>query len=267
MDLIDIGVNLEHDSFDGDRQEVLDRARASGVRTMIVTGSSRESSLRAYRLAIEYSGVLYSTAGIHPHHASDYTSADDEWIADLIARQSVVAVGECGLDFFRNFSPPSDQERAFGAQLAIAADANMPVFLHQRDAHERFLAILGEYREQIPAAVAHCFTGDRDELKHYLELDLYIGITGWICDERRGKHLAELVRYVPRDRLMIETDAPYLLPRDLNPKPKTRRNEPMHLAHVLETVARHMNCDAESLAEDTTQNASRFFRLTANDNS
>lgn len=100
MDLIDIGVNLEHDSFDGDRQEVIERARAAGVRTMIVTGSSRESSLRAYRLTTEYSGVLYSTAGIHPHHASDYTPADDEWIRDLIARPPVVAVGECVPGFF-----------------------------------------------------------------------------------------------------------------------------------------------------------------------
>ena len=261
MDIIDIGVNLEHNSFDADRKEVIDRAVASGVTTMIVTGSSRQSSIRAQELTTECQGLLYSTAGIHPHHASDHGPGDHEWITALAASDSVVAVGECGLDFFRNFSPRADQESAFRDQLEIASQVGLPVFLHQRDAHERFISILRDHIPDIAGGVAHCFTGNRSELEDCLDLGLNIGITGWICDERRGSHLANLVKHIPRDRIMIETDAPYLLPRDLDPKPKTRRNEPMFLAHVLESVAHHMECEASELAADTTANARRLFGL------
>ena len=261
MDIIDIGVNLEHDSFDADRREVIERAVTAGVTTMIVTGSSRRSSIKADELAGEYPGLLYSTAGIHPHHASDHGPDDQQWILALAARDSVVAIGECGLDFFRNFSPPAAQEDAFRDQLRIAGEVGLPVFLHQRDAHDRFVTILRDHIGHLPGGVAHCFTGDRSELEDYLDLGLHIGITGWICDERRGAHLADLVKNIPRDRLMIETDAPYLLPRDLDPKPRTRRNEPMYLAHILETVAGHMKCEPGELAADTTANARRRFGL------
>jgi TatD DNase family protein len=261
LDIIDIGVNLEHDSFDADRKEVINRAVACGVTTMIVTGSNRQSSIRARELTTEYPGLLYSTAGIHPHHASERGPDDHEWITGLIAEDSVVAVGECGLDFFRNFSPQADQESAFRDQLEIASNAGLPVFLHQRGAHERFINILGDHIRNITGGIAHCFTGSRSELEDCLNLGLSIGITGWICDERRGSHLAELVQHIPRDRIMIETDAPYLLPRDLDQKPKTRRNEPMYLAHVLETVARHMECETSELAAATTANARRLFGL------
>jgi TatD DNase family protein len=261
MDIIDIGVNLEHDSFDPDRPQVIERAEAAGVSRMIVTGSSHASSCRASELATQYPGILYSTAGIHPHHASDYTTEDREWIVRLTDNKWVVAVGECGLDFFRNFSPPEDQEKAFVAQLEIARDVGLPVFLHQRDAHERFIAILSEHIDTIPGGVAHCFTGGPAEAEAYLEMGLYIGVTGWICDERRGAELAAAVKQIPPDRLLIETDAPYLLPRDLEPKPKTRRNEPMQLAHVLSVVARHMGCESAALAAQTSANASCLFGL------
>jgi len=259
--LIDIGVNLAHDSFDHDRDEVLARARATGVGTMVVTGSCRESSQRARQLSHEYPGVLFATAGVHPHHARDFGSDDHEWIRELAADPVVTAIGECGLDFFRNFSPPADQESAFHQQLALAGELEMPVFLHQRDAHERFCAILREHIEGIPRGVAHCFTGDRRELDDYLSLGLSIGITGWICDERRGGHLKSLIGHIPPDRLMLETDAPYLLPRDLNPKPPTRRNEPCHLAHILGVVAAAADRDPDLLAAETSANARLFFGL------
>jgi len=261
VELIDVGVNLAHDSFDHDRDEVLARARAAGVGTMVVTGSCRESSHRARQLAHEHTDMLYATAGVHPHHAKDFDSEDRAWIRELAADPVVTAVGECGLDFFRNFSPPADQEHAFHQQLALASELQMPVFLHQRDAHERFCAILREHIADIPRGVAHCFTGDRRELEDYLRLGLSIGITGWICDERRGGHLKSLISHIPPDRLLLETDAPYLLPRDLDPKPRTRRNEPCHLAHILAIVAAAANRDADVLAAESSANARLFFGL------
>ena len=259
--LIDIGVNLAHDSFDHDREEVLARARAAGVQALIVTGSCRTSSHRAAELARTHPGRLYSTAGVHPHHARDYDAEADEWIRALAERPEVVAVGECGLDFFRNFSPPEAQEHAFRRQLALAVELGRPLFLHQRDAHERFCELLDEQAGRLPPAVAHCFTGGGAELADYLERGLYIGITGWICDERRGAELAEAVADIPLDRLMLETDAPYLLPRDLTPKPKTRRNEPARLPHVAAAVARRRGVSVPELAAHTSATARRFFRL------
>jgi TatD DNase family protein len=261
MELIDIGVNLAHDSFDPDRGDVLARARDAGVTTFIVTGSSRESSHGSAALCAAHPGELYCTAGVHPHHASGYDAGASGWIRALCEDPAVVAVGECGLDFFRNFSSHEDQLHAFRAQLELAADLQMPVFLHQRDAHAPFCEVLDEYLDRIPRAVAHCFTGDGQELADYLARDLYIGITGWICDERRGAHLGEVVGEIPPDRLMLETDAPYLLPRDLKPRPRSRRNEPMYLEHVARTVAAHLGVGMEELAASTTANARRFFGI------
>lgn len=261
MTLIDIGANLAHDSFDQDRDAVLERAAAAGVDTLVVTGSCRPSSERAAELAAAYPGHLYATAGIHPHHARDYDEESADWIRALVARPGVVAVGECGLDFFRDFSPRDDQERAFRGQIETAIELDAPLFLHQRDAHERFCAIIDEYRDDLPQAVAHCFTGGPDELADYLERGLFIGVTGWVCDERRGAGLVAAVPHIPDDRLMIETDAPYLLPRDLDPKPKTRRNEPLHLPHIATRVAGLRGVTAQALAASTTATARRFFGL------
>jgi len=263
MQLIDIGANLGHGAFDDDREQVVARARDHHVVQFVVTGATLEGSRKALELAHAHPGVMFATAGVHPHHAADYDDATHAALGELLADDAVVAVGECGLDFFRDFSPRDDQEAAFRRQLERACELGSPVFLHQRDAHERFIEILGEYRERLPRAVVHCFTGDRDELRHYLDLDCHVGITGWICDERRGHHLKEFAADIPADRLMIETDAPYLLPRDLDPKPKTRRNEPMHLAHIAETVAAARGETLEQLAASTTATARAFFDLPA----
>jgi len=260
MNLIDIGVNLAHDSFDADRAEVMARARAAGVSRMIITGSSLSSSEGAAMLAEADTG-LYATAGVHPHHATELDTAALDRLAALAQHDRVVAVGECGLDFFRDFSPRPQQEQAFRMQLELALQARLPVFLHQRDAHQRFTAILDECGADTPSGVAHCFTGGPAELRDYLDRGLYVGITGWICDERRGDALREAARYLPPDRVMIETDAPYLLPRDLEPRPRTRRNEPMHLPHVLQALAGLMQIPPEQLAEFTTRNAETLFAL------
>ena len=259
--LIDIGANLTHDSFTDDLADVLSRAEAVGVTRMVVTGSSDQGNIDAAELADNYPGRLYATAGVHPHHAADYTAASDELIRSLLLRDSVVAVGECGLDYFRNFSPRDAQLEAFRSQLDIAADTGLPVFLHQRDAHDDFVEILEPALDKVSRAVAHCFTGEGESMREYLAMGLWIGITGWICDERRGAHLQDIVGDIPDDRLLLETDAPYLLPRTLTPKPKSRRNEPAHLPEVLRVVAAARGQTEQHVAAITTANAIKFFGL------
>jgi TatD DNase family protein len=261
MHLIDIGVNLTHESFRHDFDSVLARAHAHGVAQMVVTGASAEGSEAALALARTHPGVLYATAGVHPHHAVDYTSATDALLRTLASAPEVKAIGETGLDYHRNYSPRDVQLTAFEKQLAIAVDLQMPLFLHQRDAHADLLALLKSVRDRVPAVVVHCFTDTREALRDYLDLDCHIGITGWICDERRGTHLREFVREIPANRLMLETDAPYLLPRTVRPQPAHRRNEPMYLAHICAEVARDRGETPEATAAHTTATAQAFFGL------
>ena len=263
-DLIDIGANLTHESFDRDRAEVLREARTAGVRRMILTGTSVTGSVRALELARTYPGQLFSTAGVHPHNASGFDANSGDALTGLLAQEQVVAVGECGLDFYRDFSPRDAQRHAFREQLEIAADTQLPVFLHQRDAHEELLELLRPVCSRLCGGVAHCFTGTAKMARDYLDLDLYIGVTGWLCDERRGGDLLDAVRHVPLDRVMIETDAPYLLPRDLPEKPRGRRNEPRFLPHILVRLAEAMNRSVDEVAEATRRNAEQLFSLPAN---
>jgi len=259
MTLADIGANLTHASFRDDLDRVLERARSAGVATIVATGTSVAESEHAAQLAERHPPMLYATAGVHPHHARDCNDATIPALRALARQPRVVAVGECGLDFHRNYSPRPDQEKWFEAQLDLACEMRKPLFLHSRDAHPRFAQILHSRRDRLPPAVAHCFTGGAEELRAYLELDLYVGITGWICDERRGSHLTELVGDIPRERLLLETDAPYLTPRDLEPQPKARRNEPAFLPHIARTVARALRRPVEEVAIETTRNARRLF--------
>ncbi|MEO8366908.1 MAG: TatD family hydrolase [Pseudoxanthomonas sp.] len=266
MQLIDIGANLTHDSFDSDRDAVLQRAREAGIVQMLVTGASREHSPKALALAQAHPGFLFATAGVHPHHAVEYTDECDAEMRALHAHPEVLAVGECGLDYFRDFSPRPAQRRAFERQLQISVDlavdgVGKPLFLHQREAHDDFIGIMKEYEGRIGPAVVHCFTGTRKELFDCLDRDWHIGITGWLCDERRGRHLRELVPHIPANRLMIETDSPYLLPRTVKPQPSHRRNEPMYLAHIVEELARDRGEATEATARSTADTARAFFRM------
>ncbi len=263
MQWIDIGANLTHDSFDRDREAVIGRARAQRVLQMIVTGASVASSLAAIELARAHPGTLFATAGVHPHHAAELTAEELPALRALLARPQVVAAGECGLDYHRDLAPRATQRRAFEWQLQLAVESAKPVFLHQRDAHPDFIAVLREHRPALAGAVAHCFTATERELEDYLGLGLSIGITGWLCDERRGTHLAALLPRVPADRLVLETDAPYLLPRDLACKPRSRRNEPMYLPHVGAAVAAARAESLEQCAGYTSANARRLFALPA----
>lgn len=258
--LIDIGANLAHESFDIDRAAVLERAWQAGLQAIVITGSSAASNAAAIELCKLQPQRLFATAGLHPHHASDWDAPLAAQLRLWAQHPSVVALGECGLDYFRDLSPRADQRRAFVGQLQLAVELQRPVFLHQRDAHEDFFAILREYRAAMPGALVHCFTDTPEALEDYLSLDCDIGITGWICDERRGRHLLEAVTLIPDQRLMLETDAPYLLPRNA-PRRAQRRNEPELLPYVLACVAAARGQDADRLAQQTTANARRYFRL------
>lgn len=262
--LVDIGANLTHESFDHDRAEVLARAAAAGVTRLIITGSTVDDSRKALELARTAPGHLYATAGVHPHHASSYDHEARPLLEEMLQEDFVVAVGECGLDYFRDFSPRPLQQKAFRSQLETAVATGKPLFLHQREAHEDFLAILREYQPELTGGgVAHCFTGTRKQMESYLELGLYIGITGWICDEARGGDLRAAVPALPLDRVMIETDAPYLLPRQLGKSTRNRRNEPANLPLVAETLASHMNVAVEELIAAATRNTENLFGLSA----
>ena len=258
--LFDIGVNLTSSCFNNRHSEVLERARQAGVNNLILIGSDIADSQAAIAIANQYSDC-FATAGIHPHQAKTFTDKSLDQIRKLAAFPQVKAIGEAGLDFNRNYSPQSQQLLCFEAQLQLAAELQFPIYLHQRDAHTPFHDLLRHYRPQLCDAVIHCFTGDEGELDDYLSLDLHIGITGWICDERRGLHLQELIKKIPADRLMLETDAPYLLPRSLRPKPKKGKNEPCYLPHILATVSQCLEREEKEIATATTANAKRFFRL------
>ncbi len=261
MQLVDIGANLTHQSFVHDFDEVVSAAQDAGIAHIILTGTDLQSSEQASQLAQSQTVYFSATAGFHPHVAS--TCGDEEFrrIAELARLPQVVAVGETGLDFNRNYSPAAEQIDIFERHLQLAAELHKPVFLHQRDAHDAFHSLLKQYRPELTGGVVHCFTDSEAALQEYLELDLYIGITGWICDERRGQQLQSLVADIPPERLLLETDAPYLLPRTLSPKPRTRRNEPRYLLEVLNKVAECCGRTPAAVAEATTANARRLFGL------
>lgn len=236
---------------------------------MILTGTCVDSSTQAAQLCLQYPGLLYSTAGIHPHDASTADHQALEAITQLCQLDCVKAIGETGLDFNRNFSTPEQQIASFEAHLMLAQRSELPLFLHERDAYDTQAAMLREHQQALGKVVIHCFTGSRQQLNDWLDLGCYIGITGWVCDERRGNMLREAVIDIPNDRLLIETDAPFLIPRDI-PKqqltiPKPRRNEPCLLPHILETIAHCRQQDIQELGAFTRANAISFFDLpTAN---
>ena len=264
-DLVDIGINLTHRSFEKDRDAVIARATAAGVTTLVITGTSVRESQQAALLASTKPGAWFATAGVHPHTAKECDEHTLPALRALAAAEVVVAIGECGLDFNRDFSPRDVQEKWFEAQLELAAELALPVFLHERDAEERMLAILAKHRPALVGGVVHCFTGTRATVERYLGLDLHIGITGWICDERRGASLVDAAPVIPLDRLMIETDGPYLLPRAYMPANAKaidgRRNEPGFLPAVVTGIARATKRDEDEIAVETTRTARRFFGL------
>jgi TatD DNase family protein len=259
--MIDIGINLTNKRFQKDLDIVIENAKQVGVKNLIVTGTSLEESEQALALCSQHPEYLYCTAGIHPHDAKTFNQDSLNKLRTLANNKQVKAIGECGLDFNRNFSTPKEQEFAFEQQLALAVELQLPVFMHERDASQRFIQILKPYINQLPNAVLHCFTGSQESLESYLALGLHIGITGWICDERRGTELLALVKLIPSERLMIETDGPYLLPRSMRPKPKSSRNEPKYLPYIAQAIADARDESLKQLVQQTEQNSKLFFKI------
>jgi TatD DNase family protein len=264
--LIDIGVNLTNKRFDKDRAEVITRAKLSGIQHLLITGTSVEESQKALVLCQAYQqnypNFLYATAGVHPHDADNVSDDYLYQIHQLALNSEIKAIGECGLDFNRNFSTPEQQQKVFSEQVSLADSLQMPLFLHQRDAFEPWFSTLLPYLDRIPAMVTHCFTGSAEELKKCLDANMYIGITGWLCDERRGQTLRDIVTNIPLDRLLIETDAPYLTPRTIRPRPKSSRNEPSYLTYIIEEISHITGIDPNQIACQTTINAKKVFNLT-----
>lgn len=260
MRWFDTGINLFSAQFAGQEQAIIATAKQAGVTRCLLISSDIVESNKNLTFCQQQSGC-YSTSGVHPHQAAHVSH---DWLADLhalLASPYVVAIGECGLDFNRDFSPRAQQQQVFATQLALSQQTKLPVYLHERDAFATQIAML---KEQPPVAgVAHCFTGDRSQLQAYLDLGLYIGITGWLCDERRGQALQQALAYVPKDRLILETDAPYLTPRTIRPRP--RCNTPALLPAIGNEVARLTGFSVQQIAEQSYQNSCRLLQLPAED--
>ncbi len=263
MQLIDIGVNLTHPSLLKEVDAVIERAQAAGVMQLVLTGTTLEDSENALNLCLRLDAgeALFSTAGVHPHEASTWNAAAARTSRDLAGQSQGAGPGRMRPGLQSRLHPAT----AAGALLRGTAGPGRriaPSGVSPRTRRQR--ADAGDparLSRPLPAAVVHCFTGERKALYGYLDLDLHLGITGWICDERRGLHLHELVGQIPVGRLMLETDAPYLLPRTLRPKPRHGHNEPAFLPEILRTVARLRNETPEQTALHTTATARAFFDL------
>ena len=259
--MIDIGVNFTNKRFDKDRSDIIQRAKKNKVSGFLVTGTNIEESKKALDLCQQFPNYLNCTAGVHPHDADHVSANYLEEITELARHHQVKAIGECGLDFNRNFSAPEQQLQVFQQQIDLAVVLKLPLFLHQREAFEPWLELLKPALGKVPAMVSHCFTGNKKELERCLAADMYIGITGWLCDERRGQELRDIIKYIPLNRLMIETDAPYLTPRNIRPKPKSSRNEPSYLPYVVQTYAELTGLSSEIIIQQSTINAQKVFDL------
>lgn len=256
----DAGVNLFSAQFDPDRPDIVSQAQAAGVSELLLISSDLTETLLNLQFCTQHPGCFF-TAGVHPHQADNVSTDWLQQLELLLQQPEVVAVGECGLDYNRMFSAKQQQLSVFSAQLSLAKQHAKAVYLHERDAFADQIDLLQAH--QINHGIAHCFTGDVTQLRAYLDLGLYIGITGWLCDERRGTDLQQALKFVPLDRLVLETDAPYLLPRNLTDKPKNRRNAPAFLPAIGAKVAALLQLDIALVASASRANSLKLFGITA----
>ena len=253
---IDIGLNLFCKQF-RDPEKIINDAAAEGV-SCILTGSDMRSSESVNTFVKDHD--CHGTCGIHPHGADRAQSEDFARIREIVSgNDRIVAVGECGLDYDRMFSTRENQIRCFEHQIKIAEECGKPLFLHEREAADDFIARFKKHGEICKHSVVHCFTGTKETLQRYLDMGFYIGITGWICDERRADALREAVKYIPLNRIMIETDAPYLTPRNI--KGLDRTNVPQNIKYVATELAKNMRVNEEELISAVKENTEAFFRI------
>ncbi|MDO6692326.1 TatD family hydrolase [Aliiglaciecola sp. 3_MG-2023] len=256
----DIGINLPDKRLS--LPDVIEHAVSKDVTGIILIGTDVQQSIEAHSIAQQFPKTLFSTAGIHPHNAKDAPSDYIQQLSQLASNNKIVAIGECGLDFNRNFSPPATQLRIFEQQLELACELQLPVYLHERDAFTEQLRLLKTYSSRLVGGVVHCFTGSIEQMEAYLELGFYIGITGWVCDPKRGESLREAVLRLPSDRMLLETDSPYLFPKTL--KAKSRNNQPANIPHIAEFIANLRNQELQDLQQSCWQNTMDLFAIGAN---
>ena len=229
----------------------------SNIEYLIIPGVDVDSSKKAKDASSSLHIKGYWSAGLHPHDAKKLSTEKEE--LDVLFSEADL-IGETGLDFYRNFSTPEQQQVSFEAHIEAAIDNKVPLFLHEREAHEKFVEVITPYMKELPESVVHCFTGDKDALLKYIDMGFFIGITGWICDERRGKHLESLIPLIPLEKLMIETDAPYLLPRDMGID-NSSRNEPKYLPHIAKRIAELRGESVELVFSAIYMNSLNFFNI------
>ena len=259
-EVADIACNFTSERFDKDLDEVINRAVANKITKFGLICSRMSDVNKLLKIYEQYSKNMFYTIGVHPHHANEINDDYLKKLKDEITTNNPHAIGETGLDFFRNLSTYEEQIYAFEEQIKIAIDTDKPLFLHQRDSHDDFIKILRKYSSDISKAVVHCFTGTQEQLDDYLELDFYIGVTGWICDEKRNVELRKTIKNIPLEKLMIETDCPYLIPKNLVEKPKNNRNEPSNLNHIINEIAELMEIDIDILRKQTFVNTINYFK-------
>ena len=259
-EVADIACNFTSERFDKDLDEVINRAIANKITKFGLICSRMSDVNKLLKIYEQYSKSMFFTIGVHPHHANEINDDYLKKLKDEITTNNPHAIGETGLDFFRNLSTYEEQIYAFEEQIKIAIDTNKPLFLHQRDSHDDFIKILRKYSSDISKAVVHCFTGTQEQLDDYLELNFYIGVTGWICDEKRNVELRKTIKNIPLEKLMIETDCPYLIPKNLVEKPKNNRNEPSNLNHIINEIAELMEIDIDILRKQTFINTINYFK-------
>lgn len=258
MRLFDSHCHLDDNAFDRDLDQVLARAKKNGVESAMIVGITEESSRKAVRIAGERKG-LYASVGVHPHDSKHCAEEMIGRLQHLAKEPCVRSWGETGLDFNRMFSPREMQETCFARQLEAAAESELPFILHERDSGGRLLEILRSHGDFSKGGVVHCFSGSRSELAAYLDLGLCIGITGIVTVQGRGAELRQMVASIPSDRLLIETDAPYLTP--VPERNRHRRNEPAFVRSCLLKLAEVRKEDPEVLAGKIWENTCRLFNI------
>ncbi len=258
--LIDIGANLTHSELYDQLDLVVDNIVSSDTGSVIITSSNLNDTVIALDIISKYPDIFYTTVGYHPHNAKEFKYEDMDKISQYYKNDRVIAIGECGLDYYREYSTTKQQTLCFENHLILAKENKAPVFLHERKAHKDFISMLKKYNDDIDKKVVHCFTGDKAELMAYLDMGCYIGITGWISDLRRGKHLHDLIKYIPQNKLMIETDSPYLTPKNL-PFKHNGINQPSYLNFIAETIAGCLNKDIGYVKQISIRNTKEFFSI------
>lgn len=258
--MIDICVNIGRKLPESELTKIMKELKPNGVEGIILTGTSLKSSRISLKQSKNYENVT-TTIGVHPHNAKDWDESLKKELEKMLTDEKVVAVGECGLDYDRMFSTKEEQIYAFEQQIELAIKYKKPLFLHEREAHEDFVMILNKYPEILPYSVVHCFTGNKENMQKYLDMGCMIGITGWVCDDVRGTDLQNAVKSLPIEHLMIETDSPWLTPKNIPKEFRGRMNLPKNMKYIVSKLSELMDLSESEIKQKTMENTKKFFKI------